>query len=136
MATVDRALVREIALLHNRVCFALGDPKRVLMLYALESGPRCVGELAADLGLAQPAVSRHLRVLRERSLVTVERRGPSSYYAIADRRLVEAVDLLRGVLASRLDAEQQIERRARTARRTGGAGARTVIRGSRGRATS
>jgi DNA-binding transcriptional ArsR family regulator len=114
--TIDPALEREIALLHNRVCLALGDPKRVLMLYALERGPRCVGELAADLGLPQPAVSRHLRVLRERALVTVDRRGPSSYYTLADHRLIEAVELLRGVLASRLAAEEAIERRGRTAR--------------------
>ena len=116
MPTVDRALEREIALLHNRVCVALGDPKRLLMLYALERGSRCVGELAADLGLPQPAVSRHLRVLRERSLVSVERRGPSSYYALADHRMIEAVDLLRGVLATQLAAERTIERRGQAAR--------------------
>ena len=117
MPGVDRALEREIALLHNRVCYALGDPKRLLMLYVLETGPRCVGELAGDLGLPQPAVSRHLRVLRERSLVTVDRRGPSSYYALADHRMIEAVNLLRGVLASQLAAERRIERQARSARK-------------------
>ena len=116
MPAVDRALEREIALLHNRVCVALGDPKRLLMLYALERGSRCVGELAADLGLPQPAVSRHLRVLRERSLVSVDRRGPSSYYALADHRMIEAVDLLRGVLATQLSAERTIERRGQAAR--------------------
>jgi DNA-binding transcriptional ArsR family regulator len=118
VATVDRALEREIDLLHNRVCFGLADPKRVLMLYALENGPRCVGDLASDLGLRQPAVSRHLRVLRERRLVTVERRGASSYYALADHRMIEAVDLMRGVLASQLAAERAIERRGRAARST------------------
>jgi ArsR family transcriptional regulator len=117
MPTVDRALEREIALLHNRVCIALGDPKRLLMLYALEGGPRCVGELAAGLGMTQPAVSRHLRVLRERSLVSVDRRGPSSYYALADHRMIEAVDLLRGVLATQLAAERAIERRASAVRK-------------------
>jgi DNA-binding transcriptional ArsR family regulator len=117
--TIDRALEREIALLHNRVCFALGDPKRLLMLYALEAGPRCVGELAGDLGLPQPAVSRHLRVLRERALVTVDRRGPSSYYALADHRMIEAVNLLRGVLASQIAAERRIESQARAARKRG-----------------
>src|SRR5512136_2240528 len=117
MTNVDNALEREIALLHTRVCFALGDPKRLLMLYALESGPRCVGELAGDLGLPQPAVSRHLRVLRERALVSVERRGPSSYYALTDHRMIEAVDLLRGVLARQLAAERRIERRAAAVRK-------------------
>jgi DNA-binding transcriptional ArsR family regulator len=134
--TIDGALAHEISLLHNRVCFALGDPKRLLLLYALEGGSRCVGELAADLGLPQPAVSRHLRVLRERSLVTVDRRGPSSYYALADRRLIEAVDLLRGVLAAQLDAERQIERRARAARPVGAHRAQAAARRAGGRTTA
>jgi len=119
MPAVDKALEREIALLHNRVCYALGDPKRLLMLYVLETGPRCVGELAGDLGLPQPAVSRHLRVLRERSLVTVDRRGPSSYYALTDRRMLEAVNLLRGVLATQIAAERRIESQARAVRKRG-----------------
>jgi len=74
-------LEQEIVLLHNRVCYGIADPKRVLILYSLEKGARCVGELVHELGMLQPAVSRHLRVLRERKLVTAERRGPSTFYA-------------------------------------------------------
>ncbi len=101
-------LEREIVLLHSRVCYGVADPKRVLMLYALEKGPLCVGELASEVGLSQPAVSRHLRVLRERSLVRTERRGPAIYYSLGDHRLIEALNLLRGVLASKLAAERDL----------------------------
>jgi ArsR family transcriptional regulator len=119
-------LEREIVLLHSRVCYGVADPKRVLMLYALEKGPLCVGELAAEVGLAQPAVSRHLRVLRERGLVRTERRGPAIYYSLGDHRLIEALNLLRGVLASKLAAERDLGQPAlgATGRRAAGSAGR------------
>jgi len=102
------SLEREIVLLHSRVCYGVADPKRVLMLYALEKGRLCVNELAAEVRLPQPAVSRHLRVLRERGLVRTERHGPTIYYSLGDHRLIEALDLLRAVLAGRLAAEREL----------------------------
>jgi len=107
-------LEREIVLLHSRVCYGVADPKRVLILYALEKRRLCVNELAAEVGLTQPATSRHLRVLRERGLVTTGRQGQSIYYTLGDRRLIEALDLLRAVLASQLAAEREVGRPART----------------------
>lgn len=118
------SLEREILLLHSRVCYGVADPKRVLMLYALEKGRLCVNELAAEVRLPQPAVSRHLRVLRERGLVRTERHGPTIYYSLGDHRLIEALNLLRAVLASRLESErglagpQRPRPRKRTGRRT------------------
>jgi ArsR family transcriptional regulator len=103
-------LEREIVLLHARVCYGVADPKRVLMLYALERRPLCVTDLAAEVGLSQPAASRHLRVLRERNLVSTVRKGPSVYYALADRRLIQALDLLRAVLAGQLAVETGVSR--------------------------
>ncbi len=111
-------LEREIQLLHSRVCYGVADPKRVLMLYALEKGPLCVTELAAEVRLPQPAVSRHLRVLRERGLVRTVRKGPAVYYSLGDRRLLEAMDLLRAVLAAQLAAERGLARPARARRPT------------------
>jgi DNA-binding transcriptional ArsR family regulator len=98
-------LEQEIYLLHKRVCPAMGDPKRLLILYALEEGPLCVNELAEALHLSQPTVSRHLATLRDRGLVTTDRQGTAIYYSLADRRLIRAVDLLREVLSAQLAAE-------------------------------
>lgn len=103
-------LEKEINLLHNRICYGVADPKRVLILYALEKGPKNVGELVTELGTRQPAVSRHLRVLRERSLVIAERRGASVYYTLADRRVLDAMNLLREVLARQMEIEQETMR--------------------------
>jgi ArsR family transcriptional regulator len=105
---VDAKLEQEIHLLHQRVCPALGDPKRLLILYALEDGPLCVSELTEALQLSQPTVSRHLGVLRERGLVNTERRGTAVYYSLVDERLLQAVDLLRGVLQSQMAADARV----------------------------
>jgi len=64
--------------------------------------------LAESLDIPQPTVSRHLKVLRERSLVTTERDGAAVYYSLTDRRVVEALDLLRAVLGDILTQQAQL----------------------------
>jgi DNA-binding transcriptional ArsR family regulator len=105
---IDSKLEQEVTLLHERICPGFADPKRVLMLYALAEQDLCVNELADALGISQPSTSRHLRVLRERGLVRTVRNGTSISYSLADRRLVAALDLLRGVLASQLAAQAEL----------------------------
>ena len=104
---LDSKLEQEVNLLHERVCSGFADPTRVLILYALAGGPLCVNDLAQTLDIPQPTASRHLRILRDRGLVNHSRQGTSIYYALADHRLVEALDLLRGVLCSQLAAEAE-----------------------------
>jgi len=96
------ALEQEINQLHAEICGGLADPKRILILYALHEKPRNVNELVELLELSQPMVSRHLKVLRERGMVTTIRYGTTVEYRIADERLIQALDLLRAVLASKL----------------------------------
>jgi DNA-binding transcriptional ArsR family regulator len=105
---IDPKIEQEVYLLHERVCPALGDPKRLLILYALAEGPLCVNELVEVLQVSQPTVSRHLRVLRERGLVNTERQGTAIYYSLADKRLIQAVDLLREVLEAQMAADADI----------------------------
>jgi DNA-binding transcriptional ArsR family regulator len=94
--------MQELNLLHSNVCQALGDPKRIMILYELHSTPRNVSTLAEDLGMPQPTVSRHLRVLRQRALVRPERDGASVIYHLSDPRMVEILDQMRLVLRESL----------------------------------
>ncbi|HNW95020.1 MAG TPA: metalloregulator ArsR/SmtB family transcription factor [Anaerolineaceae bacterium] len=98
----------EILLLHQQVCYALGDPTRIMLLYLLREGPQSVGELTERMKLPQSTVSRHLRVLRERSLVLVEKRGTSNLYTITDTRITDALDLLRQVLNQQLSEQAKL----------------------------
>ncbi|HOE34127.1 MAG TPA: metalloregulator ArsR/SmtB family transcription factor [Anaerolineaceae bacterium] len=98
----------EILLLHQHVCHALSDPTRILLLYILRDGPRSVSELTERLKLPQSTISRHLRVLRDRALVTVEKRGTSNLYTITDTRVTDALDLLRQVLNQQLSEQAKL----------------------------
>src|SRR6476620_745146 len=70
---------------------ALGDATRREIMERLRGGPRPVGELAAGLPISRPAVSQHLRVLKEAGAVTERKDGTRRIYsgeqqAIADLR--------------------------------------------------
>ena len=61
---------------------ALGDPTRRSIFERLADGPRAVGELARDLPVSRPAVSQHLRVLKEAGLVVDEQQGTRRIYRV------------------------------------------------------
>ena len=61
---------------------ALGDPQRRAILALLGDRPRAVGELASQLPVTRPAVSHHLRLLKEAGLVSDERIGTRRIYAL------------------------------------------------------
>jgi DNA-binding transcriptional ArsR family regulator len=70
---------------------ALGDPNRRAILQLLGAGERSVGELAERLPISRPAVSRHLRLLKEAGLVVEEARGTRRIYRL-EVRGVQAVE--------------------------------------------
>ncbi len=102
------SLEREVDQLHSRLCAGLADPKRILLLYALAEGALNVGELSEQLHLPQPTVSRHLKQLRERGLVRASRQGTAVFYTIEDMRVIQALDLLRAVLADQLRSQADL----------------------------
>ena len=99
---MDQTLTEEINLLHAQICQGLADPTRILILYLLDGGPRYVTELAEMMDVSQPTISRHLKVLRDRGLVTATREGNTVHYALRDRRVIQALDLLRTMMAELL----------------------------------
>jgi ArsR family transcriptional regulator len=91
--------------LHARVCKAIADPKRLMIINELRDRELSVGDLCDALGISQSNASQHLAVLRERGMVTSQRVGTSVYYRLRSQKIVQAVDLLREFLAEDL-AEQ------------------------------
>lgn len=98
----NQQLTQEVTQLHADICSALADSSRILLLYALVEQPRTVNELTNDVKISQSATSRHLKVLRERGLVSAIRMGQSIEYSLNDPRIIEALDLLRAVLRDSL----------------------------------
>src|SRR3954447_1036172 len=73
---------------------ALGDPTRRAIFERLAAGPRAVGELARELPVSRPAVSQHLKVLKDAGLVVDTAVGTRRVYRVDP----EAVDELRAYL--------------------------------------
>jgi DNA-binding transcriptional ArsR family regulator len=99
---VDKKLEIEINMLHKRICQALADPTRILILYYLADKPCYVNELVDALNIPQSTISRHLGVLRDKNLVATERDGSAIKYTLADHRIIEALDIMRTILATQL----------------------------------
>ena len=102
----------EINQLHANICSGLADPNRILILYTLADHPSNATELAKSLESPQPTVSRHLKVLKERGMVKSERDGQAVIYRLVDHRIIEALDLLRAMLADSLENQAALAKTA------------------------
>ena len=80
---VDTGTV-ELFRLQAEICKTLSDPNRLMLLHELREGEKSVGQLVSALALPQSNVSRHLAVLRERSLVETRREGTMIYYRLGN----------------------------------------------------
>ena len=105
-------LREEVNRMHAQVCSGLADPNRILIIYSLAEGPRCVNDIAAAMEIPQPKVSRHLKILRERGIVRAERVGQSINYRLTDSRIIEALNILRAILADQLKDQALLARQA------------------------
>lgn len=104
----------------------LGDPVRRRILELLVSGEQTSGAVGhvvhSEFGISQPAVSQHLKVLRDAGFATVRIDGQRRLYAIDSRPLIEAVqwlDQFRAFWHHKLDALETEIARGKRARRSG-----------------
>jgi DNA-binding transcriptional ArsR family regulator len=105
---MNKTLEAEITQLHAEICGGLADPNRIMILYTLSQNPRNVTELCNELEMPQPLISRHLKVLRERGMVTTERHGTVIVYSLSDKRLIQALDLLRAVMHDNISKRAEL----------------------------
>lgn len=78
----------------------LAEPIRLRVVQALASGERCVCDLTAELELAQPKLSFHLKVMKEAGLITARQQGRWVYYRLRPAVLLALRDWLNGLAAS------------------------------------
>lgn len=86
---------------------ALGDPTRRAVFELLQGGEQSVGELAARLPVSRPAVSQHLRVLKEAGLVTEQRDGTRRVYSVDTASLAELRDYFDSFWSDALESFKQ-----------------------------
>ncbi|MEY2989645.1 MAG: hypothetical protein RLZZ163_561 [Actinomycetota bacterium] len=109
---MDKQTEREIHDLHARICKAIADPKRLLIINELRNGPMTVNEIADALELSQSNTSQHLAILRDRNVVQADREGANVYYSLRSKKVVRAIDLLREFMAEELTGATKLHKAA------------------------
>jgi DNA-binding transcriptional ArsR family regulator len=103
-----------VAAYAERALDALGDPTRRLIFKRLRGGARSVGEIAQGMDVSRPAVSQHLKVLKDARLVVDRPEGTRRLYAVDTRAIEELRRWLDGFWDEALAAfKEAAEREAR-----------------------
>jgi len=105
---MDTPTKEELQLLHTNICRAVGDPTRILLMYAMHDAPQNVTSLARALDLPQSTVSRHIAVLRNAGVVQAKRDGQSTIYQLTTPHIIGVLDQMRRILRDILDNQAQI----------------------------
>ncbi len=103
---------QEATKLEADLCVAFVEPIRILILYALDERPHNVTEICRRLNAPQPAVSRHLKVLRNLGMVKATKLGNVVIYELTDRRFIEALNILRSALRDSVASKSDLVSRA------------------------
>lgn len=98
----------ELYKLKAELCKTFADPKRLMIISELRHGERTVGHLTQVLQVPQAVVSRHLAVLRSRGVVITRREGVNVYYSLANRRIVDACDIVHEILLEQVAKNRDI----------------------------
>lgn len=109
---MERELILEIHELHARLCKAIADPKRLLIITELRSGALSVNDIALALDISHSNASQHLAVLRERGIVQSERDGLNVVYSLRSKKVLRAIDLLREFMAEELSENTKLGKAA------------------------
>lgn len=81
-----------------RVFKAMGDENRLTILSLLHNGERCACRLQEALGISQPTLSHHMRILLDAGLVNARKDGKWIHYSLSEMGAQEAKNLLCSVL--------------------------------------
>ncbi|MFW6384208.1 MAG: ArsR/SmtB family transcription factor [Halodesulfurarchaeum sp.] len=88
---------------HAEFCRICGNAKRLKILDFLADGrARTVSTIENETGITQSTLSQHLKVMRDQGILHREKDGVRSYYSIGDQRVVDAVEIVQGVVRDRL----------------------------------
>ena len=97
--------LRPLYRMHAELCKALANEHRQALLHAIGDGEKCVGELAAEIGISVHNVSQHLRVLKEGRVVASRKEAQTVYYHVANMKFIEACALIRQALVEQHAAQ-------------------------------
>jgi len=91
-----------------KVIKAMGHPTRLFMVDRLSKGERCVCELTAMIGADTSTVSKHLSILRNAGIVSMEKRGAQVFYQLRVPCILNFFGCVEGVLKSTARDQMQL----------------------------
>lgn len=105
VTTARTADLKPVFHMHAELCKALANEHRQAILHAIGDGEKCVGDLAAEIEISVHNVSQHLRVLKERRLVSSRKQGQTVYYRVTNPKFLQACVLIRQALVEQHQAQ-------------------------------
>jgi ArsR family transcriptional regulator len=84
--------------LHAQFCRSIASPKRLHILDSLRRGPMTVTQLSEALGVSASNISQHIAILRQNGIIRGERQGTTVLYSLAHPELMQAYDLISGIM--------------------------------------
>lgn len=104
--------MRELFELHADMCKVFSNATRLEILNLLRNKEISVSQLVEKTGLSQANVSQHLAVMKNKGIVQSSRKGKNVYYRLVNQKIVQAFDLIREVLAEKLEKDRKLVRGA------------------------
>lgn len=92
--------------LQAELCQSLTHPLRLKIINILKDGEKNVGMLKELTNERQPFISQHLRVLRERGVVTTRRKKNEVYYSLSDPKILEICDMVASLIEKRSETSK------------------------------
>jgi DNA-binding transcriptional ArsR family regulator len=91
------------------ICQTFGNVTRILIVWALYEREMRVSDIAEAIGASMQNTSQHLRLMRDRGMLTSQRKGNAVYYRIDRRRLMEGCAILCGTMQTPLHTDKSAE---------------------------
>ena len=100
--------MKELYKIHAEVCKVFSNPTRLEILNLLRDKEMSVTELIEKTKLSQANISQHLGIMKNKGIVTSNRKGKNIYYKLTNPKIIKAFDIIREVLAERLKKNSNI----------------------------
>ena len=95
--------MQKIFELHADMCKVFSHAKRLEILNLLRNHEMTAGTLIKKTGLSKANLSQHMGILKSKGVVAARREGINVYYRIANAKIIQAYDLIQGVLVEQLE---------------------------------
>ena len=105
--------MQKIFELHADMCKVFSHAKRLEILNLLRNHEMTAGTLIKQTGLSKANLSQHMGILKSKGVVAARREGINVYYRIANQKIIQAYDLIQGVLVEQLEERGKMAARLR-----------------------